>query len=500
MRVSAGLSADRPASPWRLRGLLVALCIAVLLLCYRGTVLDLVRVWSNSSTFNHCFLIPLLSLYLVREKRRQLAGLPAATSVLGLLWMLPNALLWLFGAFLDVSVFQHLALVGLIIGATWALIGNTAFRLLLFPLFYLYFAVPEGEFLVTKLQDVTAMFIVMLLRMTFIPVYMQGLYITIPSGNFVVAKACSGINYLIATLALGTLFAYLSYRSWWRRAAFMSLVLVVPIIANGIRAYGIIMIAHLSDYRLAMGVDHFIYGWVFFGIVIFALFFIGNLFAENDKEGPEVTPPAGERSAGPAHSGAVAAAAVAIALLGPGLDTVTSARLGTVTNPGLPAALEPTGERGAELLGARYVGATDLRSAATGEGEDAVHILQASYERQRSGAELIQSTNRPYDEEVWRSQDRATRDTGAGFRVREVLLRGPMDDLLLWSWYDIHGQPTISNLEAKLIQAKARLFGADTGVAAYQAWTPVTDVEAPDAARARLAAFIARYRPGLAGP
>ncbi len=498
--VSAGLAGENALSPWRLRGLILALCLAVLLLCYRGTVMDLVRVWSNSSTFNHCFLIPLLSLYLVWDKRQALQSLPAGTSTLGLVWMLPNTGLWLAGAFLDIAFFQHAALIGLIIGASWALIGNTAFRLLLFPLFYLYFAVPEGEFLVPKLQDVTAMFSVMLLRLTGMPVFMEGLYITIPSGNFVVAKACSGINYLIATLALATLYAYLSYRSWVRRVLFMLIALVVPILANGIRAYGIIMIAHLSDYRLAMGVDHFIYGWVFFGVVIFALFFIGNLFSDHDGTTPTPRPGPQVHTATQGRVVAMAVAAVVVALLGPAADALTSNRVAGPETVSLPAWQGAAPQPAQVLLGARYVGATQVNTGRYAFQDPPVTLLQGYYARQHSGAELIQSVNRLYDEDTWRTQQAGTAEALPGFQVREVLLRGPTGDYLLWTWYDIHGSRTISQLQSKRLQARARLFGSALGVAGFQVFTPVADIEDPAPARQRLAAFLQAVQPGLGTP
>ena len=60
---------------------------------------------------------------------------------------------------------------------------------------------------------------------------------------------------------------------------FVALSVIVPIVANGLRAYMIVMIAHLSDMKLALGVDHLIYGWVFFGLVMLLLFWVGLVLA-----------------------------------------------------------------------------------------------------------------------------------------------------------------------------------------------------------------------------
>src|SRR5262249_35737350 len=106
----------------------------------------------------------------------------------------------------------------------------------------------------------------------------------IPSGRWSVVEACSGIRYLIASLVVGTLYAYLSYRSLTRRLVFVGFSIAVPIVANWIRAYMIVMIGHLSGNTLAVGVDHIIYGWAFFGLVILLMFWIGARWHDNKAE------------------------------------------------------------------------------------------------------------------------------------------------------------------------------------------------------------------------
>ncbi|MEO0975599.1 MAG: exosortase A, partial [Pseudomonadota bacterium] len=148
-----------------------------------------------------------------------------------------------------------------------AVLGLSVARQMIFPMGFLFFAVPFGEFAIPHLMEFTAWFTVAAIELTGIPVYRDGYFLTIPKGDFEIAKACSGIRYLIASFSLGTLYAYLTYNSLSRRVAFVVFSLALPIFANGLRAYGIVMLAHLSDMRIAVGVDHIIYGWLFFGVV-----------------------------------------------------------------------------------------------------------------------------------------------------------------------------------------------------------------------------------------
>ncbi len=91
--------------------------------------------------------------------------------------------------------------------------GNDVTRRILYPLAFLFFAVPAGDFLMPTLMDHTADFTVMALRLSGVPVFREGNYFTIPSGNWSVVEACSGLRYLIASITLGVLFAYLNYRA-----------------------------------------------------------------------------------------------------------------------------------------------------------------------------------------------------------------------------------------------------------------------------------------------
>lgn len=93
-------------------------------------------------------------------------------------------------------------------------------------------------------------------------------------------EACSGVRYLIASLTVGTLFAYLTYQSTKRRVLFIIVSILVPVLANWLRAYMIVMLGHLFWQQAGRRVDHIIYGWVFFGFVILLMFWIGARWSE----------------------------------------------------------------------------------------------------------------------------------------------------------------------------------------------------------------------------
>jgi len=268
-----------------LKPMLWLLCLALVLgITQFETLQSMISVWLHSKTFNHCVLIPLLSTYLIYVERDRWIHLRPAYSIKGLLLLLASSLILLIATLAQVNAAQHFAFVISIIALVWLCLGDAFFRSNRFALIYLLFAVPFGEFLVPGLQDITAEFAVGLVRLIGIPVFMDGRLIEIPTGTFLVAEACSGISYLIAAFSLGTLFAHMYYVSLWRKVLFSVLSLIVPIVANGIRAFLIIYIAHKTNNEYAVGVDHLIYGWIFFGVVIFLMFAVGQMFAEKQKE------------------------------------------------------------------------------------------------------------------------------------------------------------------------------------------------------------------------
>ncbi len=254
--------------------------LAIWLLVYHESLENMISVWNQSKTYEHGYLILPISLWLTWRKREQIKQTPLSTSWIPIVLLLLPTLLWMVGKAADVNLFEHAAAIFSLQLLIWALIGTPLTKVLFFPIFYLVFCIPFGEELIPFLQEVTADIAVFALHLSNIPVYREGLYLAIPNGLFEVAEACSGIRFLISSIALGTLFAYLSFHKWWKIFVFVIFSFIFPIIANGIRAYGIVLIGYLSDMKYATGADHLIYGWVFFAFVIGVIFYVADKFSD----------------------------------------------------------------------------------------------------------------------------------------------------------------------------------------------------------------------------
>ncbi len=227
--------------------------------------------WWDVSTYNHVLLILPILVWLVRLRLPVLAPLEPHAWWPGLLVVGAALLLWLLGSVSSFASASQLGAVVMLQGAVIALLGPRVAAALLFPLAYMLFLVPFGDELVPLLQLVTAKLTIALTHWSGVPAEIDGVFIDTPVGLFEVAEACSGVKFLIAMVALGTLVAHLGFKSWRRRVAFMALAVALPIVANGVRAWGTIYIAQSQGIEFAAGFDHIFYGWIFFGIVMAAL-------------------------------------------------------------------------------------------------------------------------------------------------------------------------------------------------------------------------------------
>jgi exosortase A len=506
--VAAGLP-GMVAAPWRYALPLVTLVVLWVLGWYATTGSTMVETWARSQTFSHGFVVVPIVVWLIWRKRSELAALTPAPAWWALGGVALAGAAWFLGELATVNAVSQLALTALIVLAVLTVVGTTVGRELAFPLGFLFFAVPIGEFVTPQLMAWTADFVVAALRVTGVPVYREGLQFVIPSGSWSVVEACSGLRYLVASLMVGTLFAYLSYRSLTKRLVFIACAFIVPIVANWLRAYLIVMLGHLTNNQLAAGVDHLIYGWVFFGLVMGIMLWLGARWRDDEALAPA---PARASSAGPgvevrtrAHLRLFAGAA-AVAFL------VMVWRIGywsiEAADASTPARLVPL----AQVSGWRTIpepvsrwrpefkDPSDQLHATFASGSQRVGLFVAYYRHQGEERKLVSSEN-----VLERSEDPtwATVATGAArveaadspLPVRTAELRGiDGQRLIVWQWYWVNGRVTASDHVAKAHTALARLEGAGDDGAAIVIYTAKEAAGGPEAV---LESFVRAARPHI---
>lgn len=447
---------------------------AIGLLFLRDAV-GLVGIWWTSSTFNHCLLIPLIIGWLVWQRWPALRQLTPRGWWPGLLLVAGGALAWLLGDAAGVALARHLGLILMLQGSVIAILGPEVSRGVTFPLAYMLFLVPAGEGLVPPLQTFTARMCMMLLDLVGIPAHIEGIFITIPNGWFEVAEACSGVKFLIAMAAFGVLAAHVCFKSWPRRILFVAASLILPVLANGVRAWGTIYVAHLTNAHFAAGFDHVLYGWIFFGIVIAVLMGISWRWFDRPIDDPWIDPaalqppPNAQDRLLPAALGStlIAASVVAWSLIGASGEARLPALVESPAIPGwrkagAPLDWQPSFDGADRLLLTRYV---DSRGRP-------VDLAIAIYASQSEGRELVgygQGAVPPGSRWAWTDDQsappgsRAFRIIGPGGVVRDVV-----------SFYRVGDILTGSDMRVKAETLKVRLLGGPKRAVAIIVTAPRT--------------------------
>jgi exosortase A len=469
---------------WRLPLPLLAVLWLGLLGLYGATAAAMATVWWRSDTYAHGMVVPLVSLWLawrVRQRVLRVTPAPAASA-----WLLMGgaAALWLAGDLMAVNPATQFALVALLVLAVPAVLGWEAARPLAFPLGFLFLAVPLGDFMLPTMMEWTADFTVAAVRLSGIPVYREGLQFVIPSGRWSVVEACSGVRYMIASITVGCLFAHLSYHSWRKRLVFMLAAFIVPLVGNWMRAYLIVMLGHLSGNKLATGVDHLVYGWLFFGLLMMVLLWVGARWADPVH-------PADSRAAGGGAQPLLSSGPFVRAVLAAGLVAMVPHGLASQFQRGVGSesvalsALPPHGSWVAGQPPSSWAPSYQAANAAAHLGFEsatgsAVGLHLAYFRHQDQERKLVSSENvlvRSSDTD-WvrvRSETTAAELARSGVAVTSTVLRSAdgKQGLLVWQFFWVNGHLTASPLQAKLFGALELVRGRGDDGAIVALYTPL---------------------------
>ena len=453
------------APGWRPALILIGIASIVFGIAFRQEIVGAVRVWIDSTAYNHCFLVLPLVGFLLWERRAVISSVSPRPALWPLLTMPALSAIWLLAGVLDIQEGRQLVMVAMFQVVLLVALGPRVFWRLLAPFLFLFFLVPSGAFLVPSLQTITADIAVAGLGFLHIPVFSDGYMIEIPEGPFEIAEACAGLRFLIASSVFGCFFAVVMYRRSLRRILFIIMSVVVPIVANGLRALGIIVLAHLEGSAAAVEADHILYGWVFFTLVIMILIAIGMAFADK----PGWRPPVKSTTMGEAslwRSAVAVSAAVFLALIGPTyayrLDSLFPAA--ELPQADSPHVAPPWHSLSGALSSWRpLVHGADREFLEEFERPGSGMIVRyvALYRLRAIGSMLTTTENRLADDGEWRIAERGEAVFSLGgekFAVTSAeIVSGPRRRLV-WSFYIVDGRITARLFEAKLLQARAVLL------------------------------------------
>jgi exosortase len=259
-------SAPVPAPAWSRVMLLSLGLAAILALLYWPIMRDLSLQWWDDANYNHGFLIPLFSGFLIWRERRRLGAIPPAGSVLGLPVLLGGIALLLLGDIGAENFLTRSSLIVILAGLVLFLAGRATLRALLFPLAFLLFMIPLPSIvfyaITFPLQGIAAEQAAWTLDLLGVPVLLDGNIIHLSQISLGVTEACSGIRSLISLLAGAAAWAYLMLPAGWLSVLFVAAAVPITILANAARVVATGLIGQWFGVEYASGFFHEFAGWV----------------------------------------------------------------------------------------------------------------------------------------------------------------------------------------------------------------------------------------------
>jgi len=480
---------------WLEHGTALGVLVVLALLAFHDAVTAAVQVWWVSPTYSHCFLIVPISAWLIWERRALLAKQRPVVEP-RVLWLVPPLLVvWWLGELSTINEVRQLAAVAILQTAIVAMLGLSVARTIWFAIFYLFFLVPTGEYLIIPMQHFATVFTDWTLNLIGVPHFTEGTVIELTNGRFEIAEACAGLRFLIATVALGVLFSYMMFRKWFKIVLFLLASFIVPLIGNGLRVVGIILLAHYTNNEYGAGADHLVYGWGFNVAILLVLFFLGSLFRDSIDDNINEAPPAERTDTTGKTLRVLALAGFAIGI-GPAVgywhdSRVVEPDIGSLSQPlhlqGWHAS--PSVDQWRPLFPG--IDAQIEESLLSDDAATTADLYVGYYARPRTRHSLTAHVNKLWDVKDWTPTSSGTATARLGshtIQLQEWIVTSASQKRLIWATYWVDGSFTTSLFKVKLMQARAA-FGGHEGQAVVAVSTVIDGTD--DQARASLTRVLA---------
>lgn len=444
--------------------------VLLVFLAYWPTTASLFHLWSDTdlTTYTHGYFVLAIVFWLLARANPQVIVPGRAERIASAALLLAMTAVWLVAYRASLQLAHEALLPAIAVLAIWMTLGRKAVLAALFPLGYLYFAMPVWDLAGPVLQSMAVIAVRFLLRGSGITTFFEGNVIHIPAGAFEIAAGCSGLHFFIVAVAIAALYGEMGRDSWRVRLALISAAAAMAIVMNWVRIMTIVLAGHYSNMQhYLVQKDHYTFGWVLFGVFM-ALFFVAC-----QRWLPPVSariPEAGHESSRAPWRAFQPVATVVCLLIAPTLNVWSMPRLNAVNFAGLSGVAAGWNEQslpasrwspefpGADRITHQYFTADrEVEGMAAG-----VEVVAAFYAHQSQGKELVgQATS---------LSGRAARDVSASQpagnpRWNEWTLEDATGAWLVWHSYRVGTDWYRDSLVQQLAYGWRSIFGAAPSMA-----------------------------------
>jgi exosortase A len=433
--------------------------------------------WSVSSAHGHGYIVAPIAIWLAYRQRCKADDSARPFSIFDLAPLILSSVIWIIGDLTRINVIADFGVIALIPSIVLALYGYKTLRKFAFPLAFLFFMVPAGDFLVPWLVQRTTDATVWAVAQSGLPIYREGNQMTMPSGKWSVIETCAGLNYIVAACVLGSIYVHLTYTSLQKKIVFIFTLIAISLIANWMRAYLTVMTGHFTAMRWGPGYEHVVFGWVLFGVITGITFAFGARWSDDKTSGKRtegfvptrVTYAAsdvdGSNFTNAANRINTKYALIACCVIGILLIFRLWAE-GMHPSPTVPKfnklneimkVLEPSDGDG---FSPKFSG---WRDKIDGRASNGVRVFVGYYSHQVDGFELASSENRMLDEmgqwvELNSEQINLEILVNKFICVKEVTISRNGGRVLVWNWYTSNGRESCTKLNLKIDTLQSLVF------------------------------------------
>ncbi len=240
------------------------------------------RWWARDSYYSHGILIPMVTAYLIWQKRDELRHIPRESSKVGILWVALGVFVFFFSSFLRIYFIAGFTMIIVLSGLILGFFGKKILYQILFPIFFLAFMTPLPEILITEISFSMKIFAAqvatyILNHFLHLSALREGSLIKMMHAYVMVDDVCSGLRSLMSLTALGSLFAYWLKGPWYKKILLFLSTIPIAIMTNVFRIVALSSINEIWGTRYITGFLHTASGFMVFALAFLLLWTITKI-------------------------------------------------------------------------------------------------------------------------------------------------------------------------------------------------------------------------------
>ena len=247
--------------------LLCAIAALTVFIFYDG-LKWMVTIWNRKEEYSHGFLIPIITLFLIWQRKDRLERMTFTGSWTGFVVVLLGLMVFIIGELSTLYIIIQYSFIVVVMGLVLSITGWRGIREIWIPIAFLIFMIPLPPFLYeglsSQLQLLSSQLGVAFIRLFNISVYLAGNVIDLGSFKLQVVEACSGLRYLFPLASLAFIAAYFFKAAFWKRAVVFLSSAPITVFMNSFRIGAIGILVEYWGIGAAQGFLHDFEGWVIF--------------------------------------------------------------------------------------------------------------------------------------------------------------------------------------------------------------------------------------------